>query len=421
MRMPTADDVAALIPRDAFIVCGGLPGAPLEILRAMCRRLPELGRPTLYCGDIAGQFSFLDDIPPSAFGQLHLLIGGGPVPRTDRAHVDLSPYSVYETERLFASGRWKTDVCLITARPPNVKGAFVLSPQVACLKTASRSSLILAEIDPGLPLLHGDSEIAGADVAAYVEIPQKLTWVDAEIPNAVIDGIGKKVASIIPNGACIQIGIGTLADATLNALGSHRDLGVHSGFIGDGVRRLMEKGAVNGSCYPLNPGRVVTGALLGGKALHDFANDNSRIAVHPFSLVNNPETIKRIPDFFAINFAVAIDLFGQVNAEGIGGKVRSGGGGQMDFMPAAHASESGTAIIALQSTASHGKVSRIVPPLACGGPITTHRNCVDIVVTERGIADLRGASLRERARRLIDIADPNFQAELEISAERIFG
>lgn len=419
----TADDVAALIPRDAFVVCGGLPGAPEELLRAMCRRMPELGEPTLYCGDIAGKFSFLDEIPPEACGRLRLMIGGGPVPTTERARVDLSPWSVYEVEQLIAGGRWAVDVCLITARPPNADGDFVLSPQVACLKTAAtRAGLVLAEIDDGLPRLLGDTKLGADRVDAFVAVSRRSLWESREAAtHPTLDAIGRRVAELVPDGACIQVGIGSLAEAVLANLGGHSDLAVHSGFIGDGVRRLMEKGVVTGTRYPLDPGKVVTGALLGGKELYDFADGNERIALHPFSHVNNPAVVARIPDFFAINSAVSVDLFGQAGAEGIGGKLKSGGGGQMDFMPGAHVGAGGTAIITLQATASRGTVSRIVAPAFLGGPVTSHRNWVDIVVTEFGVADLRGLGVLARAARLIEVADPRFRDELSASMERVLG
>ncbi len=416
----SADDIVAMMPRDAFIVCAGLPAAPNELLRAICRRLPELGRPTLYCGDLSGEFAFLNEVPPESYGQLKLLIGGGPVPDAPQASVDLSPFSVYETEQLIATGRWRVDVCLVTARPPDERGEFVLSPQVACLKTAAgKARLVFAEVDATLPLLCGDTRLGAGAVTAFITVNKPATDAAPSKIGEIHHAIARRAAGLVPDGGCIQIGIGSLAEAVLLNLAGHRDLAVHSGFIGEGVMRLMQKGVVNNARYPLSPGKVVTGALLGGRELYEFADRNDRIEMRSFSHVNNPAVIAQIPNFFALNSATAVDLFGQVNAESIGGRVRSGGGGQMDFMPAAHASPEGTAVIALQSTTARGAVSRIVAPGALGGPATCHRNWVDFVVTEHGVADLRGVGFRQRAARIIEVADPKFRAELSASLDGV--
>ena len=330
----TADDLVALMPRDAFIVCAGLPAAPMGLLRAMCRRLPELGKPTLYCGDLSGEFAFLDEIPAECYGNLRLLIGGGPMPASSRAFVDLAAYSVYETEQLISSGRWKVDVCLVTTRPPNERGEFILSPQVACLLTAARQArLVLAEVDDTMPMLYGETCIEASGVSAFtVAREPSVNFEPTFKTNPIHNAIGTRVAGLVPDGSCIQVGIGSLAESVLSALENHRDLSVHSGFIGTGVAKLMQKGVINGAHHPLSPGKAVTGALLGGHALYEFADYNDQIEMRSFSHVNNPSVIAQIPNFYALNSATAVDLFGQVGAEGIDGRIRSGGGGQMDFV-----------------------------------------------------------------------------------------
>lgn len=417
----SADEAVAAIPRDATIVCGGLPAAPQNLLCAICRRLPELGSPTLYCGDLTGRFSFLDEVPESCRGRLRLLVGGGPIPVNDRARVDLLPFSVFDTERMIAGGQWKVDVCLAAARPSDRAGRWCLSPQVGCLRTAiDHAALVLLEVDESLPLLYGDTDLAFADVDAWIESSGIAASPLQERHTAVHERIARHVAGLVPDGACIQIGIGGLAEAILSALTSHRDLSLHSGFVGDGAVRLMAAGVLNGARHPFAPGKAVAGALLGSRSLYEFADRNPTLEMRSFAFVNNPATVASIPAFFAINSALAVDLYGQVGAEGVGGAIKAGGGGQMDFMPGAHLSPGGAAVIALPSTAAGAMVSRIVPPAQLAGPVTCHRNWIDFVITEYGVADVRGVGLLERARRIIEVAHPDHRDALAASIAGIF-
>lgn len=417
---PSADAVAALVPRDATVVCAGLPMGPQALLRAICRRLPELGSPTIYCGDLSGEFSFLDDIPQEAWGRLRLLVGGGPVPRTPRARVDLHPWSVHETELQIASGLFKVDACLVTVAPGD-HGRFCLSPQVACLPSAmARAPLVLAEVYENLPVLLGDVDLGPEDIDAALVVQGDLPGFEpGPAPDATARAIAARVAELVPDDACLQLGIGALAEAILAALDGHRNLSAHAGFIGDGIARLMRRGVINGESNPLARGKTVAGALLGGRALIDFADRNPDILLRAFSHTNDPAVIASIPRFFAINSALCIDLLGQAGAEATDGVLRAGGGGQMDFMTGAHRSPGGASVIALPSTAAAGAVSRIVPPSRLGGPATCHRSWVDFVVTEHGIADLRGASVRERAARLVAVTDPSHREALAAAAARI--
>lgn len=418
---PSPDEVVACIPRDATIVCAGLPMGPQALLRAICRRMPELGAPTIYCGDLSGRFEFLEEIPPEAWGRLRLLVGGGPVPRSERARVDLAPWSVFDTECLIASGRFRVDVCLVTVAPGE-GGGYCLSPQVACLHAAAaRVPLVLAEVYETLPQLQGDVDLAADRIHAAVRMPGPLAGyrTDADIA-PVQRRIAQHVAALIPDGACLQVGIGSMAEAILEALSGHRDLGLHAGFISPGIARQMQAGVINGRQYPLAPGKVVTGALLGDQALFDFAHRHPDLVMRSFSHTNDPAVIAAIPRFFGVNAALAVDPLGQVGAEGGGGQFRAGGGGQMDYVPGAHRSPGGASVIVLPSTAARGTVSRIVAPNLLEGPVTCHRNWVDFVVTEHGVADLRGASVVERAERLVAIADPAWRDQLSAAAATIF-
>lgn len=325
----SADEVVATIPRDATIVCAGLPMAPQTLLRALCRRLPELGEPTVYCGDLSGEFAFLEEIPPECRGRLRLLVGGGPVPRTAQARVDLYPWSVHDTELLIDSGRLRVDVCLVTLAPTRA-GGWCLSPQVACLHTAAaRAGLVLAEVYESLPELQGDVTLAAGRIDRAIAVDGLLPGFQADSAGSAVTPLqatlARHVASLVPDGACLQVGIGALADAILTALAGHRDLGVHAGFIGPGCARLIEAGVINGRCYPLAPGKVVTGALLGDQLLFDFAHRHPDLVMRAFRHTNDPALIATIPRFYGINSALAVDLLGQVGAEASGGLLRAGG------------------------------------------------------------------------------------------------
>lgn len=408
----SSDELVREMPRDAFIVCAGLPGAPTGLLAAICRNLPELGRPTLYCADLSGAYAFLDEIPAGYENRLRVLVGGGPIPRSDKALIDVCPFSTFETDRLITSGRWHVDVALVRGLALG-NGDLCLSPVVGSLPSAAAAaSVVLAEVDETLPLLKGATRLQADRITGSIASVDTCFWPAVEEPNEVQLKIAAGVAELVPDGASIQVGIGSLAEAVLSALAGHSDLGVHSGFIGDGVAALVRSGAITGAHHPVHPGRIVTGALLGTPDLFAFADDNDSIVMAPFGETSDPVLIARVPDFVAVNSATSVDLLGQVGAEGIAGRMVAAGGGQMDYMPAAHQSQTGAAIIALPSTTGNGRHSRIAAPALLGGPVTSHRNWVDFVVTEHGTADLRGAGLRDRMQRLIDIAHPEFRDRL---------
>jgi len=233
-----------------------------------------------------------------------------------------------------------------------------------------------------------------------------------EPPNAVQKRVAENVASLIPDGATLQIGIGGIPQDVLALLADHRDLGIHSELCPDGVVPLIEAGVVNGARKTLHPGKVVAGFVLGTRMLFDYLDNNPIFEFHPTSYVNDPFVIAQNDNMMAINSAIQVDLTGQVCADSIGTRLYSGFGGQLDFVRGAGRSKGGKPIIALPSTAREGNVSRIVPVLEPGAGVVTPRADVHYVVTEYGVAYLRGKTLRKRAEALIEIAHPRFRDEL---------
>jgi acetyl-CoA hydrolase len=228
--------------------------------------------------------------------------------------------------------------------------------------------------------------------------------------------VGEHIAGMIPNGATLQMGIGSIPDAVLQNLTHHRDLGVHTELFSDGVMDLVNAGVITCARKNFHPGKIIVGFLFGSQALYDFVNNNPLIEMHPTDYVNDPFNVAQNDQMVAINSALQVDLTGQVNADSIGPRLYSGVGGQLDFIRGAGRSKGGLPIIALVSTAREGTVSRIVPMLYEGAGVTTTRNDVHYVVTEFGVATLYGKPVRERAKELINVAHPQFREELAAAA-----
>ncbi|NLC74843.1 MAG: 4-hydroxybutyrate CoA-transferase, partial [Clostridiales bacterium] len=232
--------------------------------------------------------------------------------------------------------------------------------------------------------------------------------------------IGNFCASLVEDGSTLQLGIGTIPDAVLHFLGNKKDLGIHTEMFSDGIIDLVEKGVVNGSQKTLHKGKIIATFLAGSKRLYDFVHCNSFVDLYPVDYVNDPRVIGMNDKMVSINSCIEVDLMGQVCSETIGSRQFSGAGGQMDYVRGTSWSKGGKSIIAMPSTANKGKNSRIVPHLAIGASVTTSRNDVEYIVTEYGIAYLKGKSLRERAKSLIAIAHPDFREDLKKAFDEAF-
>jgi acyl-CoA hydrolase len=269
-----------------------------------------------------------------------------------------------------------------------------------------------------MPRTHGDTFIHVSRISAFVETSRPLLELHAEPCTEVHLRVARNVASLIPDGATLQTGIGGISEAVLRCLGDKRDLGIHTEMCPDGVVDLIESGVLNGERKSLHRGKSVVAFVLGTQRLFDCIHENPSFEFRPISYTNDPFVVAQNDRMVAINSALQIDLTGQVCADSLGTRPYSGFGGQLDFIRGAARSKGGVPIIALPSTAMHGDVSRIVPVLEPGAGVVTSRADVHYVVTEHGIAYLHGKSLRERAKALIAIADSHFQQELEDFAVR---
>lgn len=334
---------------------------------------------------------------------------------------DFTTCFFYEVPKLFSKGYMHIDVALIQVSTPDEHGYCSFGVSNDYTKPAAQyANIVIAEVNPNMPRTMGDSFIHVSDIDYIVEASHPIIELSPPKIGEVERAIGKNCASLVEDGSTLQLGIGAIPDAVLLFLKDKRDLGIHSEMISDGVVELVESGVITNNKKTLHPGKIVVSFLMGTKKLYDFINDNPMVECYPVDYVNDPTIIMKNYKMISINSCVQVDLMGQVCSESIGIKQISGVGGQVDFIRGVNMSEDGISIIAIPSTASKGKISRIVTVLDEGAVVTTSRNDVDYIITEYGIAHLKGKTLKARARALIQISHPNFRQGLIEEFEKRF-
>ncbi|HEC35972.1 MAG TPA: 4-hydroxybutyrate CoA-transferase, partial [Anaerolineae bacterium] len=313
-------------------------------------------------------------------------------------------------------------VAFVHLSPPDEHGFCSYGIETGLTKTpAEAARIIIAEVNPNMPRCLGDSfiHISRVDYIVPVDYPLMELPMTEGGPTELHMRIAEYIAELIPNGATMQMGIGAIPDAVLRFLYHKKDLGIHTELFSDSVIDLVEAGVVTNARKTLHPGKITAGFMLGTRRLYEWVHDNPIIELHRTEYVNDPFVIAQNERQVAINSAIEIDLTGQVCADSIGPKLYSGVGGQLDFIYGASRSKGGVPVIALPSTAKGDKFSRIVPMLKPGAGVVTTRNHVRYVVTEYGVADLYGRTIRERAQALIRIAHPKFRDELTRAAKEL--
>jgi 4-hydroxybutyrate CoA-transferase len=348
-----------------------------------------------------------------------LFIGANVREAVNEGRADFVPIFLSDIPNLFSSGALPLDVAFIQVSPPDAHGYCSLGTSVDVAKAATESArTVIAQVNARVPRTLGDSFIHLDQIDWAVQANGPLLSHPAPSISPTEQRIGEYVADLVEDGATLQLGIGGIPNAALAAMGSKRDLGVHTEMFSDGLLDLVEAGVVTSAAKTLHPGKIVTTFLMGSQRLYDWVDDNPMIEMHPVDYTNDTAIIRRNAKMTAINSAIQVDLTGQVCADSMGTYLFSGVGGQMDFMRGAALSVGGKPIIALPSTARQGTVSRIVTTLAEGAGVTTTRAHVHYIVTEHGVAYLHGKSIRERAEALIGVAHPAFRDELRAWAER---
>jgi 4-hydroxybutyrate CoA-transferase len=351
-----------------------------------------------------------------------LYLSGGTRVAVAEGRADYTPTFFARIPSLFRDGVLPVDVALVTVSPPDNQGKVSLGVAVDYTRQAALSAkLTIAEINPNMPYIGGDALIDVTELDRFVHSDDPILELSPPTIGEVEKAIGLHIAGLIPDGACLQLGIGAIPDAVLSFLGDKKDLGIHSEMISDGVMDLVEKGVVTCSRKTLHPGKIIVTFIMGSKKFYKWADHNSLIEGYAVDYVNDPRVIGQNDTLISINSALSVDLLGQVAADSMGPKQFSGVGGQVDFVRGASFSKGGRSVIAMPSTASKGKISRICGAFDRGQPVTTSRHDVDTIVTEHGVAEIKGKTNLNRARALIAVAAPEFQENLQREAFEIYG
>jgi len=394
-------------------------GTPSPLVNALVARSSELRDVEIVHMMTLGSADYTRPEYEGHFRHRGLFLGPNVREAVAAGRADYTPIFLSEIEGLFESGALPLDVVLMQVSPPDAHGFVTLGTTVDCTLTATRfAKVVIAEVNERMPRTHGDTALHVSRISAIVETSRPLLELRSEPFTEMHMRVARNVASLIPDGATLQTGIGGISEAVLHCLDDKHDLGIHTEMCPDGVIDLMESGVMNGERKSLHRGKAVAAFVLGTQRLFDFIHENPSFEFRCIGYTNDPFVVAQNDRMVAINSALQIDLTGQVCADSMGTKPYSGFGGQIDFIRGAARSKGGVPIIALPATARSGAVSRIVPVLEPGAGVVTSRADVHYVVTEHGVAYLHGKSLRERAEALIAIAEPRFQSELEDFAVR---
>jgi acetyl-CoA hydrolase len=386
---------------------------PQKVLSALVNYAPEVQNVEISQALSVGP---ADYVAPQMDGHLRvntMFISANIRKAVNEGRADFTPVLLSEFPLLFKRGLLPIDVALIHVSPPDEHGFCSLGIEVGLTKSAAESAhTIIAEVNQKMPRTLGDSFIHVSRLNYVVPVDYALPelTMGEEGPSEVIEKIAGHIAELIPDGATMQLGIGAIPDAVLKFLFEKRDLGIHTELFSDGVIDLVDAGVLTNARKTLHPGKIIAGFILGTQRLYRWVDDNPLIELHPTEYVNDPFVIAQNERMVAVNSAIEVDLTGQVCADSIGTRLYSGVGGQLDFIYGASRSRGGVPIIALPSTAK--TISRIVTTLKPGAGVVTSRNHVRYVVTEYGVADLYGKTIRQRAQQLINIAHPQFREQL---------
>lgn len=423
MQYSSPQEAVSLVKSGDTIVVQGSTSIPVVLLKALTERAAELRNVTL----ISGFGVHPEDAPYAkpelidSFRALSIFVPNNLRHAMRDGSADTIPVFLGEVPSLFRTRQLPVDVAFLQVSTPDEEGfcSFGMSADIA-FSACECAHTIIAQMNASVPHTQGPAKIHVSKITAWCRVDEPLVEVPTPTPSAIDTRIGNFIANEIPDGATLQIGVGGIPNAVINALSTHQHLGLHTEAITDGVLPLIRKGVIDNSLKKVLPGKSVGSLVLGSRALYDYIDYNNDIEIHDVAFTNDPQVIRQNPCPMSINSALEIDLTGQICADSIGDTVISGVGGQHDFFYGSALAEGGKCFLAMQSLTSKGQ-SKIVAHLQPGAGVVTTRFQPQYIVTEHGIVYLRNKSLAERAKLLISIADPSAREQLERAAVERFG
>ncbi len=412
MIICSAEEAVKHVKSHNRVFIHSVAAAPQTLIKALTARSNELFGVNIVHIHTEGEAPYTAPGMEEHFKLDAFFIGANVRKAVNEKRADFIPIFLSEIPLLFKKNILTLDVALIHVSPPDAHGYCTLGVSVDTSLTAvEHAKIVIAQINPNMPRTHGDGMIHKDKIHFGVECTDELPEMHPHGVSEIEQRIGKNVAELVDDGACLQMGIGAIPDAVLSCLGNHKDLGIHTEMFSDGLIGLFNKGAITGARKKIDKHQIVSTFAYGSKKVYEFLNDNPLVKMRDVLYVNSPLNIYRNDQVTAINSALEIDLTGQICADSIGNRMYSGIGGQMDFMRAAAISHKGKPIIALPSTTTKGE-SKIVFNLKPGAGVVTTRGHVHYVVTEYGAVNLFGLNLEQRAKALISIAHPDHRDNL---------
>ena len=423
INFTTASEAVKVLKSGDHVHLSSVASAPRVLIEAMCEWAKTEGLKDIrvYHLHTEGPAPYSNPEYCGIFFHQGFFIGANVRPNVQSGYADYIPVFLSETQKLYRCGAITCDVAMIQVSTPDENGMVSLGTSVdATLAAIECAKTVIAVVNKNVPYAYGQALIHLSDIDIFVEDNTPLVEASFPAPSEIDMQIGRNVAGLIEDGACLQLGIGALPNAVLSQLGGHKRLGIHTEMFADGVLDLVAKGVIDGSNKVTDPGKIVSTFLMGKKEVYDFIDHNKDVLMMDVGYTNDPFIMSQNPKMTAINSAVEVDITGQVCGDSIGTKHYSGVGGQCDFIYGASRSKGGKAIIAMPSRTVKG-VSKIVPVVKPGAGIITTRAHVHWVVTEYGAVNLYGRSFQERARLLTSIAHPDDREALEKAAFERFG
>ena len=421
IQFVTAEEAVQVVKSHDHIHLSGVANVPHVLVEALRKRADEGGLTDLHFHHIhtEGPAPYSDPAYEGIFFEQGFFVGPNVRANVNAGYADYIPVHLEESPKLYRSGVLPCNVAMVQVSEPE-NGYVSLGTSVDCSVAAIEAAEhVLAVINPRVPFAYGDL-VPVERIEAFVWDDTPLFTIPFANPSPTDIAIGRNCAELVPDGACLQMGIGSLPNAIAAHLKDHKNLGLHSELFSDGVLALIKAGVINGSCKVIDQGKAVAAFLLGSTELYDFVDHNPDVLMKDISYTNDPWVIARNPGVVSINFATEVDLTGQICADSIGTRMYSGTGGQLDFVKGARRSQGGKSVIALPSRTRTGK-NKISPVLTSGAGVITPRADAEWIVTEYGAVNLYGRSLQERSKLLTSIAHPDDREMLEKAAFERFG